>query len=117
MSPESPFFAKTPEPPYFAVIFSSNRTSGDAGYGETAERMAKLAATQPGFLGVESACGPDGFGISVSYWQSLEAIAAWRQNAEHLQAQASGIQSWYEHFEVRIAKVERAYGKNTEPNE
>ncbi|MEP1583986.1 MAG: antibiotic biosynthesis monooxygenase, partial [Marinobacter sp.] len=47
--------ADTPKPPYYAVIFSSHRTDGDNGYGEMAERMAELAAQQPGYLGMESA--------------------------------------------------------------
>jgi heme-degrading monooxygenase HmoA len=104
-------FAPRPEPPYYAVIFASQRTEGDAGYGETADRMVELASTQPGFLGIESARDADGFGITVSYWRSLEDIAAWKANAEHLQAQARGHRQWYQAFELRIAKVERHYGK------
>ena len=104
-------FANLPEPPYYAVIFSSQRTEGDNGYGAMADRMVELASSQPGFLGIESARGEDGFGITVSYFDSLENIAAWKRNAEHGQAQAQGHKVWYEHFELRIAKVERAYGK------
>lgn len=103
-------FASTPAPPYYAVIFSSRREDGDAGYAHMAERMVELAAQQPGFLGVESARGADGFGITVSYWSSLESIAAWKANAELLAAQELGRSVWYEHFELRIAKVERGYG-------
>lgn len=102
-------FAKTPEPPYYAVIFTSTRTVVDEGYGSVADRMVELAAQQPGFLGVESARGADGLGITVSYWSSLEAIAAWKANGEHRVAQSSGHKKWYEHFETRIAHVERAY--------
>lgn len=76
-----------------------------------AARMMELAAQQPGFLGAESARGNDGFGITVSYWSSTEAISAWKANAEHLAAQEMGKREWYEHYELRIAKVERAYGK------
>lgn len=104
-------FAKLPEPPYFSVIFSSQRTAGENGYGNMAKRMAELASGQPGYLGVESARGADGFGITVSYWASLQAIAAWRSDAEHRIAQETGNALWYEHYEVRIACVERAYAK------
>ena len=104
-------FAQTPKPPYYAVIFSSARTPGDAGYGAMAERMVELAAQQPGYLGVESVRGADGFGITVSYWEREAAIAAWRNQAEHVAAQELGISQWYAHYELRIAKVERAYGK------
>jgi heme-degrading monooxygenase HmoA len=99
--------AATPSPPYYAVIFTSLRTAGDKGYGKMAEVMEKLAATQPGFLGIESA--RDGLGITVSYWESLEAIAAWKANATHLVAQHRGRDAWYEEFKVRICRVERDY--------
>lgn len=82
----------------------------DDGYGAVADRMVELASGQPGFLGVESARGADGFGITISYWTSLDAIAAWKANAEHRVAQIGGRSKWYQHFEVRIARVERAYG-------
>lgn len=100
--------ANTPKPPYYAVIFTSLRTEGDDGYGEMAERMVVLASQQPGFLGVESA--RESVGITVSYWQSLEAIAAWKANLEHREAQKLGRERWYSTFRVRICKVEREYG-------
>jgi heme-degrading monooxygenase HmoA len=102
-------FARTPDPPYYAVIFSSTRTAVDDGYGAMADAMEALAAQQPGFLGVESSRNAAGFGITVSYWASEEAIAAWKANARHRVAQANGHRKWYEHFETRVARVERAY--------
>ena len=99
--------AQTPQPPYFAVIFTSLRTEGDHGYAEMAERMLKLAAEQPGFLGFESA--RNGLGISVSYWSNLEAIAAWKENLEHRHAQGLA-RDWYRAFRVRVCRVEREYG-------
>lgn len=104
-------FAKTPEPPYYAVIFSSVRTPGDNGYEQMARRMLELAARQPGFLGVESARGADGFGVTVSYWASEADIANWKAYVEHTMAQEKGKRLWYENYEIRVAKVERAYGK------
>jgi len=99
----------TPEPPYYAVIFSSRRRPGDDGYSDMSEKMAALAETMPGYLGVESAREPDGFGITVFYWESEEAIANWKRNAEHLVAQRQGREKWYEEYATRVAKVERAY--------
>jgi heme-degrading monooxygenase HmoA len=95
-------------PPYYAVIFSSRRTDVDAGYAEAAAAMLALAAEQPGFLGVESARS-DGIGITVSYWESEAAIANWRRNAEHTAVREQGRSRWYAHYEVRVARVERAY--------
>jgi len=101
-------FASTPEPPYYAVIFTSQRTDVDDGYGAMSDRMVELASQQPGFLGVESVRDANGLGITVSYWSSLDAIAAWKANAEHRVAQTSGRKKWYAHFETRVARVERA---------
>jgi len=107
--------ATTPEPPYYAVIFTSVRTPADPeGYEQMAERMVELAQEQPGFLGVESARGADGLGITVSYWASEAAIRQWREHAEHLVAQQRGRSEWYAQYELRIARVERAYGFDTE---
>ena len=102
--------ATTPQPPYYAVIFTSRRTGGERGYGEMAGRMFELASKQPGFLGVESVRSEAGVGITVSYWESLEAIRNWKRNEEHLVAQATGRSTWYEQFRVRICRVEREYG-------
>ncbi|MFY2763267.1 antibiotic biosynthesis monooxygenase family protein [Arenimonas sp. MALMAid1274] len=104
-------FAHTPRPPYYAVIFTSQRNADDgSAYGTTADRMVELAAQQPGYLGVESVRGADGLGITVSYWESEAAILAWRRHAEHTLARERGRTEWYEHYELRVARVERAYG-------
>jgi heme-degrading monooxygenase HmoA len=99
--------ANTPQPPYFAVIFTSIRTDGDNRYEETAQQVYELAAQQQGFLGFESA--RQEIGISVSYWASLEAIAAWKANVVHRQTQ-SRAKDWYRQFRVRVCRVEREYG-------
>lgn len=104
-------FANTPEPPYWVVVFTSQRRDDqDPTYAATAERMVQLAERVPGFLGIESARDSDGFGITVSYWDSEAAIAAWRGDQEHLAAQQAGKKLWYEEFRMRVARVERAYG-------
>jgi heme-degrading monooxygenase HmoA len=103
-------FAARHEPPFYAVIFTSQRTEQELGYGQTADRMVELAAEQPGYLGVESVRGADGLGITVSYWQTLESITAWRQQLEHRAAREAGRAQWYTHYEMRIARVERVYG-------
>lgn len=99
-----------PAVPHYAVIFTSQRTAGDQGYGDAAKRMVELASQQPGFLGADSAREASGLGITVSYWTSLEAIDAWRRHVEHAETRNQGRARWYEHYDVRIAKVERAYG-------
>ncbi len=105
-----PGFASTPAPPYYAVVFASRRTEGDNGYGAMSQAMFELALTQPGCLGVETARGEDGFGITVAYFADDASIRAWQQNTRHLAAQRLGKERWYTHYELRVAKVERAYG-------
>ena len=91
---------------YFAVIFTAQRSqSGDDIYDMTADRMVLLAQRQPGFLGVEWVRGDDGIGITVSYWLDRAAIANWRQDAEHLAAQALGRQEFYDWYRIRVAEV------------
>ena len=102
-------FAQTPEPPYYAVIFSSQRTAVDAGYGAMADAMFELALAQPGCLGAEHARDAGGFGITVAYFRDHGAIVAWKQNARHLAAQKLGKENWYEHYQLRVSKVERDY--------
>ena len=99
--------ASTPEPPYYAVIFTSRRTAGDRGYAAAAERMVELASRQAGFLGIESVRDESGEGITVSYWRALEDIESWRRDEEHLSAQRAGRATWYAEFRLRICRVER----------
>ncbi len=102
-------FADTPQPPYYAVIFTSRRTEGVEGYAEMADRMVELATQQPGFLGIESA--REAIGITVSYWSDLDSIHRWKTNLEHKEAQLKGQTDWYAQYTVRISKVEREYGR------
>jgi heme-degrading monooxygenase HmoA len=99
--------AKTPEVPYYAVIFTSIRKKNDLGYEITAEKMVALAEQQKGFLGVESARNE--LGITVSYWQTLEDIKNWKNVTEHKIAQKNGRDIWYASYKVRICKIERDY--------
>lgn len=106
---DQPGLAGLPEPPYYAVIFSSIRTDVEDGYSETAQKMVDLAAQMPGFLGVESA-RDTGIGITVSYWKDEESIRHWRQHLEHAEARRQGREKWYAGYRLRVARVERAYG-------
>ena len=100
--------ANTPQPPYYAVIFTSLRTENEEGYEETARRMMELAARQDGFLGAESV--REGLGITVSYWRDLASIRAWKNHPEHQIARQKGKSDWYTACKTRISLVERDYG-------
>lgn len=99
--------AKTPDPPYYAVIFTSIRTNGDNGYAEMSDKMEELVSHQEGFLGVESA--RDQIGITVSYWRDPESIKKWKINTEHTIARNKGRSECYRSFKTRIARVGRDY--------
>lgn len=98
--------------PYYAVIFTSvKKETADAdGYGEMAVQIEKLAMTMPGYISHESARNE--VGITVSYWESLEAIKNWKQQTDHIVAQHMGREKFYSSYKVRICKVEREYGFN-----
>ena len=100
--------AETPKTPYYAVIFTSIRTEGDNDYAAMADKMVLLATKQPGFLGIESARNV--IGLTVSYWDSLQAIKNWKAHIEHTVVREKGRSEWYAKFKVRISKVERDYG-------
>ena len=105
--------ARTPPPHYHTVVFTNRRTAwgdeaADTDYGAAAARMEELARSMPGFLGIDSVRGADGTGITVSYWADEAAIAAWRDHPEHLDTQARGREEWYEWYELRVGRIERA---------
>ncbi len=106
-------FTKTPEPPYYAVIFTNQHSNDLNGYDAMGEKMFKMALEQPGCLGAESTRDSEGFGITVSYWKDEESLLRWKAVAEHMAAQKMGIKKWYSKYETRIAKVERAYSGPT----
>ena len=100
--------AKTPQPPYYTVIFTSVKKEDAQGYMEMAKKMEELAKEQPGYLGFESA--REELGIRVSYWKDIESIKKWKANSEHLIAQEKGRKHWYASYKIRITRVERDYG-------
>ena len=102
-------FAPLPELPYYAVVFSNQASQSPDGYAAMAAKMNDIAKTMPGYLGMESTRDVDGFAITVSYWRDEEAIKGWRNHAKHQIAQEIGRERWYEHFALRVAKVERHY--------
>jgi len=97
---------KTPKPPYYSVIFTSQRTDGDNGYGDVAEKMIQSAEKMDGYIGAESLRDEAGFGMTISYWKSLESINEWRNHMGHMKAKKNGKEVWYSEYMLRICKVE-----------
>lgn len=101
------FISKTPPVPYYLVVFTSERTEGDNGYEKMGEMMVELSSKQPGFLGMESVRDINGYGITVSYWDSLDAIKEWKEHSLHKVAQGKGKSEWYKSYGLRVCRVER----------
>lgn len=97
---------RTPNIPYYAVIFTSIRTLGDNGYSKVGEEIINIVSKQKGFIGAESVRGENGFGITISYWDSLESINEWKKNIHHNKAKEAGRNEWYSKYMIRICKVE-----------
>ncbi len=110
-------FANTPTPPYYAVIFTSKKSQKDLGYSKMAKELKEILSGFDGFLGAESLRRDDGFGVTISYWDSLESIKRWKNNPKHLEAQEKGKKIWYQEYKIRIAKVKREYGFESKKRE
>jgi len=107
-----PYVAKTPKPPYYAVVFTSINANVDhTEHVEMYARLVQRASTYEGYLGIEGARNSDGAGVAVVYWKDLDSIEAWAKDPEHQVAKRKGREIWYSHYMIRISKVERAYGK------
>ena len=92
---------------YFAVIFTSTLVENQVGYHKMAVKMEELARQQPGFINISSARNETG--ITVSYWETEQAILNWKSNVNHQLAQKLGRSTWYASYKVEIARVERSY--------
>ncbi len=92
----------------YAVIFRAEIKELDHQYGEMASQMRKLAINQYScaeFISVTE----DNHEISISYWQDLDQIKKWKQDARHLIAQNLGIAKWYKSYKVEIVEILRSY--------
>ena len=102
-------FKKDIPTPYYAVVFSSERTTEVEGYKEMDKLIYQEVEKNPGYIGHEGTRQEDGFGIHVSYWKDLDSINIWKENTLHKQAKNMGVQKWYKSFKTRICKVEKEY--------
>ncbi|VXC51883.1 antibiotic biosynthesis monooxygenase family protein [Sphingomonas sp. AX6] len=99
-----------PQPGEIAVIFASQRNGvDDAGYRAAADAMEALASVQPGYRGIISSRGTDGFGITISYWTDHAAALAWRDHSEHAAIRDAGRAVWYDRYQVTVSEVARSY--------
>ena len=93
------------------VVFRSRYKAGadlDA-YRELAVEMRALVATQPGFISIESFGAPDGTHVSLEFFETGEAAAAWGSHPAHREAQRRGREEFYSWYSVHVADVIRSH--------
>jgi heme-degrading monooxygenase HmoA len=72
-------------------------------------QMMNAVKSQPGFIAVYSAKNDDGLGMTNSYWSSLDAIAAWKENSAHQVIQQKGQSTWYAWYQLQVCEIIRSY--------
>lgn len=98
----------------YAVIFRAVLKNPDPAYRDAAEKLRERAINRYGCLGF-SATTQGNEEIAVSYWETLEQIAAWKGDPEHLQAQRLGLSKWYQSCQVEVAEVINRYDCKMKP--
>lgn len=95
-----------------AVIFEVRPAQGRREeYLATAASLRAELERMPGFISVErfESLGEPGKLLSLSLWESEEAIANWRRHAGHRGAQKKGRDGIFASYRLRVAEVVRDY--------
>lgn len=93
------------------MIFRSIRTnSHNELYESYSQKMEELVKTIPGYLSHYSHRDPvSRSGVTISYFESLEAIKTWREHPEHKEVQRLGRELFYSWYEIQVVKVDKQY--------
>jgi len=83
-------------------------------YMEHAARLRRELQNIDGFISVErfQSLTDAGKMLSLSIWRDEQAVAAWRNHAQHRATQAAGRQGIFKDYRLRVASVMRDYGMN-----
>ena len=95
----------------YVVIFRSTRTLENQDlYRRWANQMDLAVKKSPGYISHFGFRDRDsGEGVTISYFESEEAIQGWKALAEHLEAQNLGREHFYSEYRVEVAQITRAY--------
>jgi heme-degrading monooxygenase HmoA len=96
----------------YVVIFRSTRTLENQDlYRRWANQLGLAVKKSPGYISHFGFRDQDsGEGVTISYFESEEAIRGWKALAEHLEAQNLGREEFYSEYRVEVAQITRAYG-------
>ena len=98
--------------PQVVCIFRSVRSDHSAReYEQWSKRMDELVATMPGYVSHTSfRDGTSERGVTISYFQSMKDLVAWKNVSEHREAQDLGRSLFYTEYEIEVAEIVRHYG-------
>lgn len=100
-----------PDWPVHVVIFrSKRRVDNEDLYAEWSQRMEERVRGIEGYIDhVEFRDPETREGVTLAYFDSEEAIARWREDAEHRQSQELGRTHFHEGYTLEVAEVQRRY--------
>ncbi len=78
-------------------------------YVKLAIRMYELASEHPGFISFEHFTAPDGTGVSIEHFETMESVLAWRNHPEHLEVQRRGREEFYSWYSIHTCEVVRSH--------
>jgi heme-degrading monooxygenase HmoA len=93
------------------VVFRSRLKPGadEAELTAMAERMYALGTAMPGFISYRDYQSADGESLSLVEFESLEALAAWRDHPEHRQAQEAGRARFFAEYRITVCQSVREH--------
>lgn len=78
------------------------RPENAAEYAVAAARMSELASNMPGFVDSKTFSAPDGERVTIVTFADRASHDAWRNHAEHQQAQRDGVASYYSEYSIQV---------------
>ena len=96
----------------YAVIFRSKRQDANHElYYQHDEKLEEKIKSLPGYISHFGIRHPETrAGVTVAYFDSLDAIDSWRKDAEHMDAKKLAKSDFYENYSVEITEVIDQYG-------
>jgi heme-degrading monooxygenase HmoA len=92
----------------YVVIFRAKVATLDVNYETAVARLRELAFASFGCVDFVSMNEGDNE-MTLSYWRDEDSIRKWKAHAEHVLAQESGREKWYESYTVQVAEIRREY--------
>ncbi len=98
----------------YAVIFKSKRQDANSElYYQHNDLLDEKIKSLPGYIKHSGMRHPETReGVTIAYFNSLEAIDQWRKDRDHMDAKKLAKSDFYENYSVEVTEVLAAYGWN-----